>query len=356
MIINSSRAAEFLLCRRKAFNRVHRNLTGPRSFSLIDGAAMHRGIAYGLAKKDWLRAVEVAREGFEEDKKRIQALPEEEAYIFNNHWTLVEKLISVYAENFSESEFQVIQPECEFDVVLPATHHNCVWLHWYHKSEKEWHWGTPSAEAILAKQVVPCDLGSDCQCWQPHRLVGRTDALVLWNRALWLFEHKSSSIEGEQFWAQFRLALQPTIYIYGIWKHLGLKPNGVLVNLITKPTENQVAAYNQKRKYGEAKGVVDYVKYSREAFLRSDADLERVETQMINLCNEWEERIISGSWPLSNIPQICVQYNSLCHFHGMCCSHDSPADIESLEHGDDNYYVDVKLRQLLPSVIKEVHI
>lgn len=353
MIINSSRAQLALKCWKETFNRVHRQLGGPKAFSLTDGAAMHRGIAYGLAKKDWAGALVAARESFDEDKKAIKALPEEEAYIFDNHWQLVEKMIDCYREGFEGETYQILQPECEFDVKLPGTEHNCVWMHHIQEGVGEV-WGPPNSEAILAGIIHPAHRNSQslaervkCPCWQPHRLVGRTDGLALWNKALWLLEHKSSAISGENFWSNFRLTIQPTIYIYGIWKHLGLKPSGVLVNLITKPSEAQVANYNSKRKYGADKTIADYVTYSREGFLRTDEDLLRVEQQMIDLCNEWEWRIVNGKFPMSNIPQICTQYNRLCDFHGCCTSHDAASDLESLEKADPGYYVDVKLAALL---------
>lgn len=361
MIINSSRAAEFLLCKKKAFNDVHRGLRGPKTFSLIDGSAMHRGIAYGLAKKDWEGALKEAERGFEEDKAQIKALPEEEAFIFDNHLKLVKRMVECYKDSYQEEQFQVLQPECEFDVVLPGAYHNCIWMHHietcgqgqinpYGFEEK---WGVPNSEAILEGRIYSPHTtpAEDCECWQPHRLVGKTDAVVLWNRAIWLLEHKSSADNSEDWWTDFRLTIQPTIYIYGIWKHLGLKPNGVLVNRITKPSEGQVKNWNNKRKdHSQDKDVVDYITYGREAFLRTDEDLARVEQQMIDLCNEWEACIVSGKFSMSNIPLVCRQYNKLCTYHGMCTSHDSPADMSSLEKADSSYYVDVKLADLLKGV------
>lgn len=358
MIINISRTKTRSLCRRKAFNTYHRHLTSPnRSMNLVDGSAFHKGVAAGLATKDWNHALAEASAQFEEDRKAVVVLPELE-YQMDDHKQMIEVMVACYRDAFKDQGIQVIQPECEFDVALPGTKHHCIWIHHltpgpdknfpYMKAVE--HWGPPSPEDILANRVMSPhmledgdDGDEDCKCWQPHRFVGKTDAVVVWNQMIWLLEHKTTSISGEQFWAQWRLDIQPTGYIYGIQKSLNMKVGGFILNAIIKPSESQVSAWNKKRKNGPDKGVTDYIKYEREAFLRSDADLFRFEQELINTCNEWEADIVKGSFPHDGFAAVgaCQQYNRMCDFHSMCCNHDEENEIEALGVRN-NDYVDVK--------------
>ena len=336
MIINISRAKVARTCWRKTFNLFHRELEGSRSLNLVDGGAMHDGIAQGLASRDWNSALVAARERFDKDKQTVTVLPEE-SFIFDAHWKLVQRMVECYAENHQHEQYEVIQPECQFDVELPGTMHNCIWLHWYDAAEKVAKWGPPPPEKILQGNVLPAHIETDkdCRCYTPHRLVGKTDAVVMWTinstRNLWLEEHKSTAISGELFWKQFVMDRQPTAYIYGINKMLGIRPRGVIVNAIFKPSEKQVSNWNSKRKYGPAKTIKDYISYERQPFLRTEEDLAEFEAEIINTANEWEERITSGNFPREVVPGHCLQWNRECDYYFGCMSHEEPGWEEALQ-------------------------
>lgn len=360
MIINISRVKTRSLCRRKAFNVYHRHLTSPsRSMNLVDGGAFHKGVAAGLATKDWNHALVEAGKQFDEDRKSVVVLPELE-FQMNDHKEMIEVMIGCYRDAFKDQGIQVIQPECEFDVELPDSHHNCINLHWLDSKDGVEYWGPPPAEAIREKRVSSphgvrhqAELERaelECPCYQPHRFVGKTDAVVVWNGMIWLLEHKTTAIMGEQFWAQWRLDIQPTGYIYGIQKSLNIKVGGFILNALYKPSEAQVSGWNKKRKYGPPQGEKDYIRYEREAFLRSPEDLQRFETELINTCNEWERDIINGSFPHDGFAATgaCQQYNRTCDFHSACCNHDSQDELEALGRREKDY-VDIKLSNLLPA-------
>lgn len=353
MIINISRAKSRLLCRKRSFNLYHRGLTGERkSMNLVDGATFHKGVAVGLASGDWQRGMVEAKAEFDATKDTVVAIPGTE-FEMEGHWALCEKMIECYAQEFKDQGIRVIQPECEFEVVLPQSHHHCIWLHHQEILEEPPFarevWGAPDPKAILEKRIRPAvhnEKTHPCACYQPHRFVGKTDAVVSWMNNIWLLEHKTTSISGEQFWAQWRLDMQPTGYIYGIQKALGLKVSGFVLNAIVKPSEAQVAAWNKRRKYGQPMEPKDYIKYEREAFLRSQEDLERFESELINLCNEWETDIVRGTFPMTPLSSSCANYNRVCDYHGMCVCHDAESEVANLVSRDKDY-VDVKLASLI---------
>ena len=346
MIISASAAITYKQCRAKAFNIYHRGITST-TYPLIDGGAMHAGIAHGMATKDWDGAYEVAMKEFE--KRTAEAgWSIEYDLLADTHKQLVNEMVRCYAEAFKGQDIQVVMPEVTFKVPLANSYHNNLFQHWMEMDEDgTWreHWnenssdataedvinhkqrgmGGPSWEAIKAKRVASphSTPAEDCNCWQPHYLVGTTDAIVLWNRTLWLMEHKSTAVSGEQFWAQFRLDLQPTAYLLAITKQLNMRIAGFILNAIRKPTDAQVNAWNAKRKDPKAhKQVKDYIEYQREAYLRTPEQLEDLELDLVEMCNEWERSLTTGYFPMSNTRTTCTSYNKLCHFHPLCCSGD----------------------------------
>lgn len=339
MILNVSRMKKFFTCRRAAFDTYHRHLSGSRSMNLVDGSAVHTGIAIGMAGKNWTQAREKARESFELNVAESNLLPEE-SYLKEQHWKVVERILEVYAEGYATEQYQVLQPECEFMVEIPGTEHNDIMLHWRNKEGRQI-FGAPNSEDII-QGVYSAHAAPDttCKCWQPHRLTGKTDAIVVWNGNIWLLEHKTTAISGQQFWAQWMLDIQPTAYIYGIQKALGIRPRGFVLNALVKPSESQVSSYNARRKNGPNKNIADYIKYEREAFLRTEEDLARVEQTIIAVADDWEAAILKGlnrGFYMSPVPGACVAYNRLCDFHAACSAHDDANTLEALGKRDLDY-------------------
>jgi hypothetical protein len=338
MIINISRMKAARTCWRSAFNRYHRGVEGGRSMNLVDGSAMHEGIAHGMATKDWPAALAQAEERFEKDAT-LSTIPPEQAYLLEQHRALVRKMVEVYRDNYEDADYQVIQPECTFDVMLPGTWHSCIMRHWWDAEEGVEVWGQPDADKILRGSVLDPHaflehtrpVREACACWVPHRFVGKTDNIIAWKHNIWLQEHKSTAIAGPQFWDQWLLDVQPTGYIYGVWQALGIRPSGFILNAIIKPSEAQVASYNSRRKYGEAKTQEDYVKFERQPFLRTEEDLSRFEHQVVNLCNEWEMRVRGElAFDMSPTPGACLAYNRRCDFFAACMAHDEPREFAAL--------------------------
>jgi hypothetical protein len=357
MIINFSRSKTFHLCQRKAFNWHHRGLEGQRSMNLVDGGAFHKGVAVGRATKDWSQAYAEADRLFDEDVKK-SPIPEEQIYLIEDHRELIHQMIKCFQDHYEHETYQIIQPECEFDVPLPHSSHNCIFIHWRSRVDGRDYFTPPTPEDILLHRVQTphAEPDRECFCWQPHRLVGKTDAVVSWNNSIWLDEYKTTSIQGQQFWDQWVMDLQPSVYLYGIWKSLGIRPRGFLLNSIFKPSEAQVSAWNKKRKYGPAKEEKDYIQFSREAFLRTEEDLMRTERLMLQTAMDWEEQVVSGSERMMNrVPfqynpgsMSCLNYNRKCDYWSACLSHEDPAELGALATRQADY-VDVKLEALCDS-------
>lgn len=353
MIINVSRVKAYNSCHQRAFNQFHRGLEGQRSMNLVDGGAFHDGIAYGMAKKDWEGAYDAAMLRFEKDVQAA-SIPPEQTFLIDQHRDLVRVMIDEYKRNYGQEDYEVIQPECEFDVILPGGRHNCIWMHWIDIEDDEERWGPPDPEKILRHSVMNPHIGQDyatasqCPCYQPHRFVGKTDNVIAWKHNIWLQEHKTTAIAGPQFWDQWLIDVQPTAYMYGVWKSIAVRPSGFILNALIKPSEAQVASYNKKRKYGDPKSVQDYVQFERQAFLRTEEDLHRVERQLVNVCNEWEMRIRGElEWDMTPTQGACMAYNRRCDYFSMCLSHDEPREMAALGMRTLDY-VNEKLVRLIP--------
>lgn len=345
MIINISRMKSFLLCKEKAFNIYHRRLSTSPTMNMSGGSGFHRGVAVGLAERDWRKAEGEMLTTFKEEMRVEGPLPEEQP-LWDQQAELLRAMLALYRINYEQEKYQVVQPECEFTVELPHSGHNCIWLHHLENTSTtvgltryEERWGPPSWQAILEGRVASPHGRWDhsCSCYQPHRLTGKTDAIVVWNGFLWLLEHKTTSILGQPFWDEWLLNIQPTGYMWGVKRALGIEPKGFVVNAMYRPSENQVRSWNDKRKSGPHKAAADYIKFERQAFTRTQEDLDYFERQLRWVCDEWEERIISGRWPMSNIQGACMLYNRLCDFHGVCLAHGSPESLDSFLQGEPDY-------------------
>ncbi len=349
MIISSTRTSD-TKCWRLAFNKYHRNLVGEKSMNLVDGGAVHKAIAHGLATKDWDAALAVAKAGFDVEAKTSN-IPPEQSYLLEDHWDMCKAVVRIFEERVGHEPYTVVQPEASIDVEIPDSYHNCIWLHWAHRDTGAEYWRTPTVDEILAGIVCSPHEGQKdkrfaCPCWTPHRIVGQTDAIVLWEQNFWLLEHKTTSISGDQFWAGFELDLQPRLYLWGIWKTLGIMPRGFILNALKKPSEKMVSNWNSKRKDGLIKTPKDYLDMERNAILTTNEDLERVPVVLKQVCDEWEWHITQGSFRPSLNKTTCIQYGRRCEFHTPCTQHECEGSFGGLIPREQRYD-DSKIAELV---------
>lgn len=209
-------------------------------------------------------------------------LPEERRIIEQDiEWT--RRAVEKYAHYYQTSAFRVLWPEVKFLVPLPNTEHHCYFVH-----------------RILHPDLpFPC---SDDRCIVPHYLIGKTDAVMEWERKVWLLEHKTTSITGDIFYNRFWLDIQPTGYIYGIWKSTGVRPAGFLLSVVKKPNKR---ASDQLA-----------VDFEREPYLRSDADLAEFETDIVRIAEDYEHAAVTNRWYRNT--HACTSWNRRCYFIEVC--------------------------------------
>jgi hypothetical protein len=320
MITNISRQVFFQECRRKSYNWDELRLMPHREANpLIYGSAVHEGIAEFLAKRDPRAAVALTEFKFRERLATQVILPEERGELEQ----MIEqsrRMVAQFAQNYSESEMQVIWPEVEFCVPLPNTDHHC---YFFHKLlfpnipfDECKDYGIPTKAGPYWDPVLDRP-----RCWQPHYFQGKTDAVVSWKNAIWLLEHKTTAYTGSIFYDRFFLDFQPTGYLYGIGKALGTTPHGFILNVLKKPTKTK-------------KDQLD-VGFEREYYLRSDEDLAEFESELIEQATDYENTFVRRSVhgitaATYKNTKSCTNWNRRCYFWESCKRHE-PLSLEPNE-------------------------
>lgn len=302
MIANHSRLKEWQLCRRKDYYDHHLCLGSPlKAEPLITGSAVHAGFASLLAGESLSTALSAGDEVYSTELAETFLLPEERE-TYENKKAFARKAIECYAKQLPGEKFQVLHPEVKFRIPLSNTEHFCYFFYQFLQ---------PNGSLDDFKLARTCYLLGDPdrnmeldQCWQPHYFQGKTDALVVAQGMIWLLEHKTSSDYKQSFWDNFLLNQQVTRYIYGIWKSIGIRPSGAIVNKIQKPNTRQS---------------LSSVKVESEAFIRSDDDLSNCEAELVEAMNLYEEATIQRH--IGKNSEACISWNRKCLYHSLCSDH-----------------------------------
>lgn len=350
MIANNSRQESYNACKTKAYNEEVLRLAPHRvAEPLLIGSAFHKGMALINAKTGTLEDAAQAADTEYRDRANWDSLLKEERVIAEKNILLSRNMVLAYGEHYINENYTVLQPEVSFRVALPNTKHHCWYFHnilqklnlsrweeflkhnesftqfsasWWYDTYKEMDWDY--CNTLQNKPVTfPCE--------QPHYLVGTTDAIIQWNRMVWLQEHKTTaydlyndSAQSKNWIANWHLSTQASCYIYGIWKSLGVRPHGILLNVIIKPRVN---AANPK------------FNFYREAFLRTEEHLLNYEQETIRLLDDYEYRMRTGKvW---KNPHSCFNYNRRCDFHTSCTEgkiHPETFETRSPDYVNAAYY------------------
>lgn len=326
MIINWSRISQFQECRRKAYNWDALRLSSWREAdALLTGGGFHVGAAVLFATKDVHKAVEAAEQDMRARYDKQMILPEEKPAIEHGiEWT--KRAVAKFAEHYEGQDVQVLWPEVAFCLPMPNSWHHC---HFFHKHI----YGPPAPPRDDPAQVPACNewliasngevlhkghivQGHFCtrcgeqlpKCFQPHYFKGKTDAVVQWLTKVWLFEHKTNSQAPEIFYKRYLLDAQATGYMYGIWKTLGVRPEGFILNVIQKPYKN---AKDQLQ-----------VGFGREPYMRSSEDLDRFAGELVEQATDYERAFAAADsgnpFAVYMNTKSCTNYNRQCYYMDYC--------------------------------------
>jgi hypothetical protein len=343
MIINWSRISQFQECRRKAYNWDALRLSSWREAdALLTGGGFHVGAAVLFATKDVQKAVAAAEKDMR-DRYATQVILAEEKPIIEHGIEWTKRAVAKFAEHYEGQDVQVLWPEVAFCLPMPNSWHHCHFAHKLLYPPPAPPREEPPAITQIAKRPA-CESWKQCQteqglvlnhvssmgvehsdmypsegrcptcstpvpkCFMPHYFKGKTDAVVEWMTKVWLFEHKTNAQAPEIFYKRYLLDAQATGYMYGIWKTLGVKPEGFILNVIQKPYKN---AKDQLA-----------VGFGREPYFRSNEDLERFALELVEQANDYERAFAAADG--GNIAAVymntksCTNYNRQCYYMDYC--------------------------------------
>lgn len=323
MIANWSRLSNYGKCPEKAWNWDELRLeTWQVEYPLMQGGAFHSGVAKFFAT----HSIEDARSEVElacrKDLEGKVVLPEERPKI--DHVIAWSKLaVTKFAENYQHEPVQVLWPEVQFCVPIPKTEHHCFEFHRRFCSTVPYNECAMANPSNTKKGAVV----DQFPCWQPHYFRGKTDAVVQYLGDVWLFEHKTNSQQIEQLVKRFFLDAQPTGYLYGIWKSMGVLPAGFILNVIQKPNKN---AKDQLQ-----------VGFAREIFQRCKEDLEDWEQEFVQQANDYErafrDRILGNPFVIVRRTTSCMDYGRACQYFAKCQRHPREALEGEFDHRAPDY-------------------
>lgn len=338
MIFNISRLHQFQECRRKAqYADIDRLIPNREEEALMIGSGFHGGAASILAGKPLEEAKRDAEAAYRERQAK-DLLPEEQAQHEHNV-TLVNCMVEKFHRKYKDDPYTVLHPEVEFCVPMPGTIHHCYFAHQMLGKETNCNaqmsgkggyflcdcgYATVQEALLLDRSCGNC--GEQIPlCFQPHWFKGKTDAIIMLRNVIWLLEHKTTALAYSLYVRQFQLADQPTGYIYGIWKSIGLKPHGFILNVIQKPNKRvrEINPFN--------------IEIDREPFLRTDEDLARFEREAIQLATDYEHAVVEKAMYMNT--SSCHNWNRACYFLDVCLNHGEIREDQFIRR-DDDYVLD----------------
>jgi hypothetical protein len=158
-------------------------------------------------------------------------------------------------------------------------------------------------------------------------LVFKTDKIVNYLGQLWLIDHKTMRKNDDREFAKYEMDIQPTAYIYGVSKVLGIRVAGIIIDGIIKTKVPQ---------------------FRRESFLRSDAELEEFQLEFVEMCKEiaWRmNRVRNGeNWKIVFYKNTgaCFHWGKACAMLKLCAK-DTPVMRMYYEKRDPDYMDDPRL-------------
>jgi hypothetical protein len=130
---------------------------------------------------------------------------------------------------------------------------------------------------------------------------GIVDLVTKWPDGYWVMDHKTSSVAGETFWAQFQRSTAQLGYCWAVWKHFGIMPKGYIVNalFLRAPTRT-------------GKGI----EFARQKYPITEEDLSVWEWNTTEVVQRLLEARRDNIYPMHT--NACVRRYGLCEYLEVC--------------------------------------
>jgi hypothetical protein len=132
--------------------------------------------------------------------------------------------------------------------------------------------------------------------------IGKIDAVVHHYGKLMVMDHKTTTMLGDTFFADFDLGQQPIGYTWACQQILGYRPDGFLVNplALRKPTPTGKSFEFPPRK----------------PYYYTDAQLTEWHQNTMTLVSDFVSHTLRGFFPMSTV--WCVGKYGMCPYHQVC--------------------------------------
>lgn len=130
---------------------------------------------------------------------------------------------------------------------------------------------------------------------------GRIDAILHDSNALWVLDHKTSSIGGEQYYEDFKLSSQTVGYTWAAQKLLGEAVAGLILNavIIRKPTKTGIAH-----------------EFNRQTYFYSQDRITEWEDNVKAMVSDFVANLVRGFFPQHT--KWCMSKYGKCPYHENC--------------------------------------
>jgi hypothetical protein len=158
-------------------------------------------------------------------------------------------------------------------------------------------------------------------------LVFKTDKIVNYLDHLWLIDHKTMGKNDDREFAKYAMDIQPTAYIYGVSKVLGIPVAGIIIDALIKTKVPQ---------------------FRRESFLRTEEMLTEFEVEFTELCQEiaWRFARVKNGEDWKSVfyknTGACFKWGRACSFLPLC-QRDTPVMRMGFRKRHADYQDDPKL-------------
>ena len=316
MISNVSRITTFLECRQKdAYLWEQRLLPQRTPTPLLTGGAFAKGQEAFFKTENVDEALLAVEQNYQERVGEMAFVLPEEQLIYEKETKFAKMAMQLWAKKYREFGFQVLYPEVTFLVPLKGTLHHCYWMH------------------KLLYPNIPFYECSNINDRINHFIKGRCDGVVQKQGKIWLLETKTGTVTGPIWYDQWPMDLQLTSYAWGVSKQLGIRINGIILNIVKKPHPNFKGSLEEH---------FAREPFEQEAYIRTDEDLEAFERDSRMIWDDRERAHSEGLIYKSPRRATCVAFNRRCYFYDLCLRHGEQLEGEfiqrPLDYVEEDYY------------------